>query len=344
MTRYILRRLLQAIPLLFIITLILFVLLANLGDPLAAFGGTRRRLRPEDRGRLTRQLGLDKSVPVQYFIWLVGNDWMKVDVDGDGTPDSYGARRGVLRGDFGNSFQERRPAIEVIAERVSPTLLLMVASEVLVLILSLLIGIYSALRQYSFWDNFITTFSFIGYSMPIFWLALMLIYIFGVNFKRWGLPSLPIVGMYDLAVGPSLGQIAIHLILPLAALSIVSIAGYSRFVRSQMLEVINEDYIRTARAKGLPEKMVLFGHALKNAALPLVTIVGMDIPLLLGGTVVVEAIFGWPGMGRLYFKSTNAGDIPVTMGILLIISVLVVLFQLVTDIAYTYLDPRIRYD
>jgi peptide/nickel transport system permease protein len=150
--------------------------------------------------------------------------------------------------------------------------------------------------------------------------------------------------MYDLQVGPTAGQILTHMILPLAALSIVSIAGYSRFVRSQMLEVINQDYIRTAHAKGLPERMVLFGHALKNAALPLVTIIGLDLPLLLGGAVVVEAIFGWPGMGRLYFKATNAADIPVTMGILFIISVLVVLFQLITDITYTFLDPRIRYE
>jgi peptide/nickel transport system permease protein len=189
-----------------------------------------------------------------------------------------------------------------------------------------------------------TTLSFIGYSMPIFWLALMLIYLFGVNFQRWGLPSLPTVGMYDLAVGPTIGQVLLHMILPLTALSVVSLAAYSRYVRSQMLEVIHQDYIRTAYAKGLPERMVLRGHALKNAALPLVTIVGLDLPLLLGGTVVTEAIFGWPGMGRLFYKASNAGDIPVTMGILFIIAILVVAFQLITDIVYTYFDPRIRYE
>jgi peptide/nickel transport system permease protein len=344
MTRYIIRRLLQAVPLLVIITALLFTLTANLGDPLAAFGGDRRKLPPADRARLERQLGLDKPVVEQYAIWLIGNDWMRVDVDGDGVADSYGTRHGVLRGDFGNSFQERRPALQIITERIPNTLLLMGASEVIVIILALLVGTFSALRQYSFWDHLITTLSFIGYSMPIFWLALMLIYIFAVDFKRWGLPSLPTVGMYDLAVGPTVGQVALHLILPLTALSVVSLASYSRYVRSQMLEVIHQDYIRTAYAKGLPERTVLRSHALKNAALPLVTIVGLDMPLLLGGTVVTEAIFGWPGMGRLFYKATNAGDIPVIMGILFIIAVLVVVFQLITDIVYTYFDPRIRYE
>src|SRR5512138_4008155 len=225
MTRYIIRRLLQAVPLLLIITALLFILTANLGDPLAAFGGDRRRLQPADRMRLERQLGLDKPMVEQYAIWLIGNDWMKVDLDGDGVPDSYGTRKGVLRGDFGNSFQERRPAIQVISERVWNTLLLMVASEIIVIILALVVGTFSALHQYSFWDNLITTLSFIGYSMPIFWLALMLIYVFGVNFQRWGLPSLPTVGMYDLSAGPTIAQIAWHLVLPVSTLSIVSIAG-----------------------------------------------------------------------------------------------------------------------
>lgn len=344
MGRYIIRRLIQAIPLLLIITLMLYVLVSNMGDPLASFGGVRRRLPPADRERLTRQLGLDKPILLQYVIWLVGNDWMHIDTDSDGTPDSYGTRKGVLRGDFGNSFSERRPALDVIRERIWPTLLLMVVCEVVVIVFALLIGVYSALRQYTFMDNLITTLSFIGYSMPIFWLSLMMIYIFSVNFKRWGLPYLPVVGMYDLEVGPTVVQVAWHLILPVSTLSIVSIAGYSRYVRSQMLEVINQDYIRTAHSKGLPERMVMIKHALKNAALPLVTIIGLDLPLLLGGAVVTEAIFGWPGMGRLYFKASNDADIPVVMGILLIISVLVVVFQIITDLTYTYLDPRIRYE
>ncbi|MCX6082610.1 MAG: ABC transporter permease [Chloroflexi bacterium] len=344
MSSYIIKRLLQAFPQMLIITMLLFILTANLGDPLATFGGTRRRLPPADRARLEKQLGLDQPVFIQYSIWLVGNNWMDVDTDADGISDSPGTRLGILRGDLGNSFQERRPALDVISERIWPTMLLMVTSEIIVIIFALIIGTYSALNQYSFSDNLLTTLSFIGYSMPIFWLALMLIYIFSVYFQRWGLPSMPTVGMYDLNVGPTPGQIALHLVLPLTTLSVVSIASYSRYVRSQMLEVLGQDYIRTAYAKGLPEQKILFRHALKNAALPLVTIIGLDLPLLLGGTVVTEAIFGWPGMGRLFYKATNAGDIPVTMGILLLISVLVVGCQLITDIAYTYFDPRIRYE
>ncbi len=343
MTRYVVRRLLQAIPLLLIISVILFILINQMGDPLASFGG-RRRIRSQDRERLTRQLGLDQPIYTQFVIWLIGNDWMAIDADGDGVANEYGTRRGVLRGDFGTSFSERRPVLEIIGERIPNTLLLMSVSEVLVLVFSLLLGIYSALRQYSLLDNVVTTFSFIGYSMPVFWLSLILMYIFAVSFKRWGLPYFPTVGMYDLAVGPTVGQIAWHMVLPVTSMSVISVAGYSRYVRAQMLEVITQDYIRTARAKGLPRRMVILGHALKNAALPLVTIVGMDLPLLLGGAVVTESIFAWPGMGRLFWDAAQTTDTPVLMGVLVILSGLVVVFQILTDVTYTFLDPRIRYE
>jgi peptide/nickel transport system permease protein len=343
MTRYIIRRLLQAIPLLLIISAIIFLLINEMGDPLASFGG-RRRIRSQDRERLTRQLGLDKPIMVQYVVWLIGNDWMKIDMDGDGIPETPGKRKGVLRGDFGKSLMERRPVLEVIGERIPNTLLLMLTTEIVVWIFALGIGIYSALRQYSTLDNVITAFSFIGYSMPVFWLALLLMFIFAVNFKSWGLPYFPTVGMYDLEEGKTVLQVAWHMVLPVTTMSIISIAGYSRYVRSQMLEVISQDYIRTAYAKGLPQRMVLLGHALKNAALPLVTIEGMSLPLLIGGAVVTETIFAWPGMGRLYIDAASDTDIPVLMGILIIISALVVVFQIITDITYTFLDPRIRYD
>ena len=342
MTRYIIRRLLQAIPLLLILSAMLFFLANEMGDPLASFGG-RRRIKSADRERLTRQLGLDKPIAVQYLIWLVGNDWMTVDLDGDGTPDEYGTRKGIVRGDFGTSFMEKRPVLEIISERFTNTMILMLTTEVVIIIFSLIIGIYSALRQYSVIDNVVTTVSFIGYSMPVFWLALILMYLFAVNFKKWGLPYLPTIGMYDLAVGPTFGQIARHLILPVTTMSVISMAGYSRYVRSQMLEVINQDYIRTAYAKGLPERMVLLGHALKNASLPLVTIIGLDLPFLISGAVVTESIFAWPGMGRLFWDAVQDTDIPVLMAILVIVALLVVVFQIITDIAYTFLDPRIRY-
>jgi len=343
MFRYILQRLFQAFTLLFIVSAILFLLSNEMGDPIASFGG-RRRVRSEDRERLTRQLGLDKPIYTQYMIWLIGNDWFKVDLDGDGEPDDFGTRQGVLRGDFGISFMEKRPVLDIIKERVGNTLLLMISSEVLVLIFSLIIGIYSALRQYSFWDHLITGFSFVGYSMPVFWLALTVIYIFAVNFKRWGLPYFPTGGMYDLAIGPTFKEIAWHLALPVLTISVISIAGYSRYIRSQMLEVINQDYIRTAYAKGLSRWRVIFGHALKNAALPLVTIVGMDLPLLFGGATVAETIFAWPGMGRLYWDAAKDSDLPVLMGVLFILAALVIIFQIITDLTYTYLDPRIRYE
>jgi peptide/nickel transport system permease protein len=179
--------------------------------------------------------------------------------------------------------------------------------------------------------------------MPIFFVAFVSMYIFAILFKRWGLPYLPTSGMFDPQVGKTPSQVAVHMVLPILAMTLISVAGYSRYVRSQMLETINQDYIRTARAKGLREQVVIFGHALKNAALPLVTIVGLDIPLLLAGALVTERIFAWPGMGRLFLDHVGRGDLPVVMGILMLIAVAVVVFQLLTDIVYAWLDPRIRY-
>jgi peptide/nickel transport system permease protein len=341
MGSYILRRLLQAIPLFLIITFVLFVLTQNLGDPLATLGG-RQRMRAADKARLMRQFGLDQPVVVQYVYWLIGNDWRQVDSDGDGTPDKPGNRKGVLRGDFGTSIVTRRPALEVISERLPNTLLLMLPAEFLIILLSLVVGVYSALRQYSVVDNVITSLSFIGFSMPVFWLALMLMYIFAVNFKQWGLPHLPTVGMFEPEAGKTPQQILWHMVLPVTTLTVISVAGYSRYVRASMLEVINQDYIRTATAKGLHQQAVLYGHALKNAALPLVTIIGLDLPLLLAGAVVTESIFAWPGMGRLFIDHTERADVAVIMGILVMISVAVVICQIVTDVIYAFLDPRIR--
>ena len=196
MTRYIIRRLLQAIPLLFFISLVLFILMQNMGDPLATMGG-RKVTRKEDRIRLERQLGLDKPILVQYLYWLIGNDWTKTDMNGDGIAETPGTRKGVLRGDWGISLVNRKPVTQVIGERLSNTLLLMLTAEIIVISLALLIGIYSALHQYSAVDNIITTVTFIFYSMPVFFFALLMMYIFSVNFKRWGLPYLPTVGMFE---------------------------------------------------------------------------------------------------------------------------------------------------
>ncbi len=219
----------------------------------------------------------------------------------------------------------------------------MIPAEIIVLIISFLVGIYSALRQYTWVDQLVTTGSFIGYSMPIFFVALASMYLFAVDFRKWGLPYLPTVGMFDPKVGKTVGQVILHMVLPIFSMSLVSVSAYSRYVRSQMLEVNNQDYIRTAHAKGLTERQVLVGHALKNAAIPIVTLVGIEIPFLLGGAVVTETIFGWPGMGRLFIDHLTRSDTPVVMGILMLISVAVVVCQLITDIVYAWLDPRIRY-
>jgi peptide/nickel transport system permease protein len=344
MIRYIVRRLLQAIPLLFIISIILFVLMMEMGDPVATMGG-RTVTRPSDRERLTRQLGLDKPLYIQYLYWLIGNDWTNVDLDGDGFAETQGNRKGILRGDLGTSLVNRgKPVVTVISERLGNTLLLMVASEVLIILGALLIGVYSALRQYSIWDNVLTALLFIGYSMPIFFIALLSQYLFGVLFKKWGLPYLPTVGMFEPAAGKTLLQVAWHMVLPVLSISLISFAAYSRYIRSTMLEVMSQDYIRTARAKGLPRKEVVFIHALKNASLPIVTVIGLDLPLLLGGAVVTERIFAWPGMGRLFLDHLSRSDLPVVMGILMLISTAVVVFQIIIDIFYAWLDPRIRYE
>ncbi len=339
MTTYIIRRLLQAIPLLFIISFVLFALTNSLGDPLAVFAESRQRPTAEAREEMRRRLGLDRPLLEQYVVWLIGNDWMLVDVQGDGTVMEPGTRQGVLRGDLGISFVTRRPAWTRIEERLPNTLTLMIPAYTITLILAVGIGVYSSVRQYTFVDNLITGASFFFYSMPIFFIALMTIYIFGVQFTRWGLPALPIGGTGD----GSIGDLIVHMFMPIFCLVAIQLAAYVRFVRSSMLEVLGQDYIRTAHAKGLSEGRVVSRHALKNASLPLVTLVGLDLPFLLAGAVVTESIFAWPGMGRLFIESFERADIPVMMAILMLLCVMVVVFQILTDIVYTWFDPRIRY-
>lgn len=344
MTRYIIRRLLQAIPLLFIISVVVFALMMTASDPLATMGG-RRATRASDRERLIRQLGLDRPIYFQYLYWLVGDDWDRFDLDGDGVRETPGTRHGVLRGDFGMSLVNRgKPALQVIGERIPNTLLLMIPAEIVILLGGLAIGVYSALHQYSLVDHTITAVTFVGYSMPIFFIALLSMYLFAVLFRRWGLPYLPTVGMFDPQTGKTPLQIIWHMVLPVFSLATISLAGYSRYIRSAMLEVLSQDYIRTARAKGLPRHEVVYVHALKNAALPIVTLVGLDLPFLLAGALVTESIFAWPGMGRLFLDHLERADVTVVMGILMISAVAVVVFQLLTDITYAWLDPRIRYE
>ncbi|MCA9911646.1 MAG: ABC transporter permease, partial [Anaerolineae bacterium] len=246
MTQFIFRRLLQAIPLLFIISFVLFAFTNALGDPLAVFAESRQRPTAAEREAMVRRLGLDKPVLEQYVVWLVGNDWMLVDVHGDGSVMEPGTRKGVLRGDLGLSFVTRKPAWTRIEERLPMTLTLMIPAYIITVVLAIGIGVYSSIRQYSTVDNVITGLSFFFYSMPIFFIALLTIYIFGVQFPRWNLPGLPIGGTGD----GSFTDLLIHMLMPVFCLVAIQLAGYVRFIRSSMLDVLNQDYIRTAHAKG----------------------------------------------------------------------------------------------
>lgn len=346
MTVYIFRRLLQALVMMFLLSIILFALV-NLapGGPLAGHGQSRH-IRPEKAAILKRQFGLDKPLPMQYVIWLIGNDWMRVDADGDGVPDSYGTRRGILRGDFGFSFRTRQPALKEIWLRLPNTLYLMSVTLLLALAIAIPIGVLSAVRQYSLFDIAATTFSFAGQAIPEFWLGLLLILIFYVWLKNpiTGNPLLPSGGMYTLGMGFSLWDRISHLILPVATGALGWIAWYSRFLRSSMLDVIHQDYLRTARAKGLTERKVLYRHALRNALIPLVTLFALDMPYMFSGAVFVEMLFAWPGMGRLYYQAALQRDYPILMAILIIGAGVMILSNLLADIVYAFLDPRIRYD
>ena len=316
MTTYIIRRLIQGIFILMIITTVSFGLTRLSSDPMAQY--TLGRVSAADRERIRKNLGLDQPLPVQYFRWLSL----------------------AVRGDFGYSITNRLPVSELIMQRIPQTLVLMVTAEVVIIVLSALLGIYSAVKQYSLFDNVLTGLSFIGFSLPIFFIALTLMFIFAVQFKVWGLPYLPTgADVWDFK-DPY--ELVIHLILPVASLAIIQVAGYTRYLRSSMLEVLSQDYIRTARAKGLVERAVVVRHALRNAALPLVTLIGLDAPALLAGAIVTETVYSWPGMGRLFWQQAGRGDYPTVIAILLIVSTAVVFFQIVTDVAYTMIDPRIR--
>ncbi|NWF69532.1 MAG: ABC transporter permease [Chloroflexi bacterium] len=350
MGKYIIRRILQAIPLLLIIAVLTFVLLKTVGDPLQ-YLVEDPRVTEAERFRLRAVLGLNDPLPLQFVHWLIGDDWYLRDIDNDGEGDVYGERRGVLRGDFGESIRVRnRDAIEIIGEKLPNTLLLGITVYVVTITVSLAVGIFAATHPYSLADNIITSISFVFFSMPIYLVALIMIYIFAVQFRLahdggldW-LPYLPVQGMRPTrgATG-TLAELAWHMVLPVFSLASISIAGYSRFVRASMLEVINSDYIRTAHAKGLSNRRITFLHALKNASLPLVTLVGLDVPFILGGAVVTEQIFSWDGMGLLFIRSLEALDAPVLILFTMMTAIAVVVMQLVTDVTYAWLDPRVRF-
>jgi peptide/nickel transport system permease protein len=317
MAAFITRRVLQMVPLLFGITVVLFaVIQAAPGGPEGALLESGRFIDPEVIEAYRERLGVDRPVPVQYARWLSG----------------------ALRGDLGISFSTTRPVGEMILERLPATLELMGASFLLAALVALVLGVFSALRQYSLFDHLGTGMSFLGIAMPVFWFALILQLVFGV----W-LGWLPVAGTETVGAS-SLGDHLAHLILPTVVLSFRSIAGWSRYLRSSLLGVLRADYVRTARAKGLAEATVVGVHAVRNALIPVLSVMALDLAGLFSGAVITETVFAWPGIGRMFVQAMFARDYPLLMGILLLGSVMVIVFNLVADILYGALDPRIRYD
>lgn len=320
MIAYIARRLLQMIPLVLGVTFLSFAIINLMpGSPVMRLRDNPK-IRPEAALALEKQLGLDQPWPVRYVQWL-GN---------------------LAHGDLGVSLYNQLPVADRIWAAIPNTLLLAVTSLVIALAIAVPLGIYAAVRHGSAFDRASSVSSVALYSMPDFWLALLLVIFFALKFKEWGLPALPVGGMTDARGGGDFMDRLRHLILPVAALSLVQIGSWAVFFRSSMLETLSQEYIRTARSKGLVERQILYLHAFKNAFLPLITIVGLALPGLLGGALFIETIFAWPGMGRLTYEAVGRRDYTMIMATTLMFSVLTMLSNLIADVLYATLDPRIR--
>lgn len=320
MTRYIVQRLALAIPMLIAISMITFLFI-NLapGDPIMALVSPEDRLRESDLQRMRENLGLNQPLPVRYLLWL----------------------KEAARGNLGYSYTNNQPVTQRIAERIGPTVELMGLALLISTALGVLFGVLAALKVYSVWDYGLSVVSLLGLSVPGFFLALVALYVFAARLQ-W----LPAFGMSSAATGASsvgLWDHVQHLILPVAVLSVELVASFTRYARSSMLEVLGSDYVTTARAKGLRETAVVGGHALRNALLPLITVAALRLPILVGGAIIIETMFQWPGMGLLSIQAIQQRDYPVLMGLTLILSMLVLFSNLLADILYAYADPRIRY-
>ncbi len=314
---YILRRLSIIVPTFFGITVLAYIISSMApGSPLDALLADPH-ITEAEIGRRRIALGLDQSVMIQYFNWL----------------------KEFLRGNLGFSFKTQRPVSTMILERLGPTILLASSSVLLSLLVALPLGILAAIKPYSTRDYAFSGISFLMAATPNFFAGLVLIYIFAAVLR-----ILPTGGMYDSSGVRSVGILLKHLILPTLVLSFQQIGSWIRYMRGSMLEVMKEEYIRTAKAKGLTRTLVIYRHALKNALIPVVTVVGMSVPSLVGGAVVTEQIFGWPGIGSLMVQSISARDYPVIMGITVVVSAVVLIANLVTDLVYGVLDPRISYN
>ncbi len=313
MWAYVARRVFAVVPVLMVVALVVFLMLRlTPGDPAAVIGGDSAT--SADIAQIRENLGLDKPMATLFFIW-VGR---------------------LLTGDFGESFFYKRPVASIIADRIEPTLALAISTITLATLLAVPMGTLAAYRQGSWIDRIVMAFSVASFSVPVFVTGYCLIWLFSVK-----LGWLPVQGYQSISQGVS-GFIA-RLVLPTIALGTIYIALIARMTRTSVLEVLNEDYVRTARAKGLPELKVVLGHALRNAAVPIVTIIGVGIALLIGGVVVTESVFNIPGLGRLTVDAVLARDYPTVQAVIMLFSVAYVLVNLVIDLLYTVLDPRIRY-
>ena len=316
MARYIVKRLMTAIVAFFGITIITYFLASLMpGTPLDMLVQPGSGLSPEEIAEIEHRMGLDQPLIVQYFYWL-GN---------------------LLQGNFGTSYSQYRPVWDLMMDRIGPTLLLSISSLVIALLISVPLGTIAGYKAYSGWDYGSTIIAFIGNGAPVFFVALLLIYVFSIQ-----LGWLPASGMYDTGSSGSLSQLLAHMILPCATMVLANVGKFTRQMRNSAVECLSDDYIRMARAKGMSEKTVLFKHMLRNALQPVVTSAGLALASLVGGSIVIEQIFAWPGMGTLMLRSIQGRDYPTIMGITVLISVVVLVGNVLLDIIYRLLDPRIR--
>ncbi len=316
MRAYVARRLGQALVVLWLVSLAGFAVLHLAPGGPAAIYAMSPSMSAEDVERLTRQLGLDRPLHEQYARWIGG----------------------FVSGNWGRSYRDDRPVLQVVADRVPPTVVLMVSAFTIAVLLGLGTGIVGAIRQYSLFDHAMTLSAMIALSIPTFWLGLMAIYFFAEL-----LHALPPGNVETIGAPFSLMDRLTHLVLPAGTLGVVMVATWSRYTRASMLEVIGEDYIRTARAKGLSASVIVLKHALRNALTPLVTLGALQLPLVFSGALVTETVFTWPGMGRLFVDSIGYRDYPVLMGILMFTALLVVAGSLLADLLYGVIDPRVRH-
>ena len=313
MGKYIIKRILIAIPVLIGITIIDYAIMCMAGSPLEMLQGPRVSEAAVEAKKIA--LGLDKPFYIQYFVWLSQ----------------------LLHGNMGYSIKSYQPVSEMIGSHLGPTLLLMGVSLIVSLLIAIPAGIYSAIRQYSKGDYAVVTLSFLGSSIPGFFLSLLLIYLFNVK-----LGWLPSSGMTTLGTQGGFADVAKHMVMPVIVLA-ASIAGRNiRYIRSAMLEILQQDYLRTARAKGIGNFNVINKHALRNALVPIVTVIGMEIPVMFGGAVIVEQVFSWPGLGLMTMSAITSRDFPVIMGVCLLSAIVVLIANLITDILYALVDPTIQ--